>query len=89
MQLSFGVILKTWGQTSRGPLAPSEGFLVSSLRSDVRLRAPFGSEPQDRIQVEEHSGSRFGKLTAPRKIEGRTAERASLPRLPVNPHFSQ
>ena len=68
MQLSFGVILKTWGQTSRGPLVPPEGFLVSSLRSDLWLRA----------QVEEHSGSRFGRLTAPRKIEGRTDERAGL-----------
>jgi hypothetical protein len=49
-------------------LAPSEGFVVSSLQSDLRLRA----------QVEEHSWSRFGRLTAPRKIEGRTAERAGL-----------
>ncbi len=39
-------------------MAPAEGFVVSSLRS-------------------EHSGSRFDRLTAPRKIEGRTAEEAS------------
>ena len=68
MQLSFGVILKTWRQTNSGPLIPSEGFLVSSLRSDLCLRA----------QVEEHSGSRFGRLADPRKIEGMTAAWAGL-----------
>ena len=44
-QLSFGVWLGSREQTSRGPLAPAEGFAVSSLRSDLRLRAPFESEP--------------------------------------------
>ncbi len=53
-----------------------EGFVVSSHRSDLRLRAPFGFEPKGRRQVKEHSRSRSGKLTAPRKIESRTAERA-------------
>ncbi len=34
LQLSFGVWLGSWKQTSRGPLALTEGFVVSSLRSE-------------------------------------------------------
>ena len=36
------------------------GFAVSSLRSDLRLRAPFGSEPQGRGQPNGHHHSEGG-----------------------------
>ena len=39
------VRLGTWEQTRNNPLAPVEDFVVTSLRSDLRLRSPFGSEP--------------------------------------------